>query len=126
MTIPDLERLAMAVRAGAGSLCALEAARELIISTGWLHRGDFTRFIRTETAASGTEVAEIDWQAVIRSRDAGQLPCSGGERRVLELAASLAGHRPVILGDAITGLDNRSVHVLVRAVLHSSGQRQFP
>jgi hypothetical protein len=54
MTIPDLELLAMAVRAGADGLCALEAACELIISTGWLHHGDFTRFIRTETAAAGT------------------------------------------------------------------------
>jgi hypothetical protein len=81
---------------------------------------------RIPNGGSSIEAAEIDSQAVIRSRDAGQLLCSDGERRVLELAASLAGHRPVILGDAITGLDNRSVHALVRAVLHSSGQRQFP
>jgi len=44
---------------------------------------------------------------------------------VLELAASLAGHRPVILRDAVPGLDNRSVQILV-TVLHASGQRQIP
>ena len=65
-------------------------------------------------------------QAVVTSRGTGQLPCSAGERRVLELAASLACHRPVLLGDAVPGLDNRSVQILVRAVLHASGQRQFP
>jgi hypothetical protein len=125
MTSRDLERLARAVRAGADGICALEAACELIISTGWLHRDDFARFIRPETLATSpaTELAEIDWQAVVTSRGTGQLPCSSGERRVLDLAASLAGHRPVILGDAVPGLDNRSVQILVRAVLHASGQR---
>jgi hypothetical protein len=42
------------------------------------------------------------------------------------LATSLAGHAPVILGDAIPGLDDRSIQILVKAVLHASGQRQFP
>ena len=45
---------------------------------------------------------------------------------MLWLAASLAGQAPVILGDAITGIDNRNIGLLVKAVLHASGQRQFP
>jgi hypothetical protein len=64
MTSPQpAERLASAVRAGAAGLYSLEAACELLISAGWLHRSDFTRFIRTETPAisAGTEMAEIDW-----------------------------------------------------------------
>jgi hypothetical protein len=44
---------------------------------------------------------------------------------MLELAASLAGHSPVILGDAIPGLDN-SIRMIVKAVLRASGHRQFP
>ncbi len=86
------------------------------------------RFIRPEilTTSPATELAEIDWQAVVTSRGTGQLPCSAGERRVLDLAASLAGHHPVIFGDAVPGLDNRSVQIPVKAVLHASGQRQFP
>jgi hypothetical protein len=129
MTSPQpAERLAAAIRAGASGICSLEAACELHIGTGWLHRDDFARLVRPETLATSaaTELAEIDWQAVVASRGTGQLPCSAGERRVLELAASLAGHRPVVLGDAVPGLDNRSVQMLVRAVLHASGQRQFP
>jgi ABC-type uncharacterized transport system ATPase subunit len=45
---------------------------------------------------------------------------------MLELAASLAGHNPVILDDAVTGLDDRNTQILVKAVLHASGRRQFP
>ena len=45
---------------------------------------------------------------------------------MLRLGARLAGHAPVILGDAVTGLDDRNIQVLVKAVLHASGQRQFP
>jgi hypothetical protein len=125
MTSPQpAEHLAAAIRAGADGLCALEAACELLIGTGWLHRDDFTRFIRTETLdASGTEVAEIDWQAAITSRDAGQLPCSGGENRVLRLAASIAAGIPVNLNHALSGLDHASTALVVRAVRHANGTR---
>jgi hypothetical protein len=86
---------------------------------------DFTRYIRT---ASGTAVtmAAIDWPAAATALGVGELPCSSGERRMLQLAASLAGHAPVVLGDAATGLDDCSVRMLVKAVLHASGRRQFP
>ena len=116
--------LAAAIRAGAAGLYALEAGCELLISTGWLHRDDFTRFIRTVTpAAAGTEVAEVDWQAVIASRDAGQLPCSGGENRVLRLAASIAAGIPVDLNHALSGLDHASITRVTRAVRHANGTR---
>lgn len=45
---------------------------------------------------------------------------------MLRLAASLAGDIPVCLGDAVTGIDDRNVGLLVMVVLHASGQRQFP
>ena len=45
---------------------------------------------------------------------------------MLRLAASLASQEPVGLGDAITGRSDRNVGLLVRAVLHASGRRQFP
>jgi hypothetical protein len=44
---------------------------------------------------------------------------------MLELAASLSGHSPVILGDAIPGLDN-SIRMIVKAVLRASGQPAVP
>ena len=119
MTAPSLPS---ALRAGAAGLYALEAATGLIIAHAtWLTRDDFTCFI-----AHGTETAAIDWEAAVAALEAGCLPSSGGERRTLCLAASLAGQAPVTLGDAITGLNDRNVGLMVKAILHASGERQFP
>jgi hypothetical protein len=86
-------------------------------------RDDFTgRFIEYGTS-SGTAMAAIDWDAVTAALHAGELPCSGGEKRVLMLSASLAGGIPVDLRDAATGLDDRNVQRLVTAILHASGKR---
>lgn len=126
MTSPQpTERLAAAIRADAASLYALEAACDLLISTGWLHRGDFTRLIRTGTSITDgvTELAQIDWQAAITSRCTGQLPCSGGEDRILRLAASIADGIPVNLNYALSGLDKTSISLVIRAVRHANGTR---
>lgn len=45
---------------------------------------------------------------------------------MLRLAASLARDIPVRLGDTATGIDGRNTGLLVKAVLHPSGQRHFP
>jgi hypothetical protein len=74
----------------------------------------------------GTGTAAIDWEAAIAALGAGELPSSGGEKQMLRLAASLAGQAPVSLGEAITGIDDRSVGLVVKAILHASGQREFP
>jgi hypothetical protein len=117
MTLP----LPAALRAAAEGLYALEAATGLIIAHGtWLTRDDFTRFIN-----HGVGTAAIDWEAAISALRTGEMPSSGGERRILLLSASLAGQAPVTLGDAITGIDDRNVGLLVKAVLHASGRRQF-
>ena len=68
-------------------------------------------------------MAAIDWDAAITALHAGELPCSGGERRVLELSSSLAGGIPVDLRDAVTGLDDGNIARLVTAILHASGKR---
>ena len=113
--------LPAALRAGAEGLYTLEAAAGLIIAHGtWLARDDFARFIHR-----GAETAAIDWEAAISALDAGELPSSSGERRMLRLAASLADQASVSLGEAITGIDDRNVGLLVKAVLHASGRRQF-
>jgi hypothetical protein len=114
-----------AVRAGAAGLYPLEAACELIISTGWLRRPDFARFITTGASLSDgvTELSCIDWQAAITGRETGLLPCSGGENRILRLAASIAAGIPVDLSDALTGLDQARISLVVTAVRHANGQR---
>jgi hypothetical protein len=124
-TQPPESGLVAAVRAGAGGLYALEAACELVIGTGWLRRDDFTRFITTGTSLTDgvTRLAHIDWQAVITSRETGLLPCSNGENRILRLAASIAAGIPVDLNDALTGLDQTRISLVVCAVRHANGQR---
>ena len=124
-THPAQSGLAEAVRAGAAGLYSLEAASELVIGAGWLHRADFARFVSTVTSITDgvTDLAHIDWHAAITGRDTGLLPCSGGENRILRLAASIAAGIPVNLNDALSGLDQASIGLVVRAVRHANGQR---
>jgi hypothetical protein len=113
--------LTVALRAGAEGLYTLEAAAELILAHGtWLGREDFQHFIH-----HGQGTAAIDWEAAISALGAGGLPSSGGEQRVLRLAASLACDIPVGLGDAITGIDGRNVGLLITAVRRASGRCRF-
>jgi hypothetical protein len=118
------DELATALRACAAGLYPLEAGIALLTAEGtFLRRADFTgRFIEHGTS-SGTAMAAIDWDAAINALRAGELPCSGGERRVLMLSASLAGGIPVDLRDAATSLDVRNIQLLITAVLHASGRR---
>lgn len=122
---PREPALAGAVRAGAAGLYSLEAACDLVISAGWLHREDFSCFVSTATSSTdgATELAHIDWQAVIASRDSGLLPCGSGENRILRLAASIAAGTPVDLNEALCGLDQSSITLVVQAVRHANGQR---
>lgn len=66
-------------------------------------------------------MAAIDWATAATALAAGELPCSGGERRILLLAASLAGGIPVDLRDAVTGIDQHSTRHLIAAIGHASG-----
>lgn len=110
-----------ALRAGADGLYALEAGTGLLIAHGtWTGRDDFRRFIH-----HGTGTAAIDWEAAVTALDAGLLPGSAGEKRMLRLAASLAADIPVQLGEAVTGIDTANTAIVVKAVLHATGQRQF-
>lgn len=96
---------------------------KVIRASPWLHRSDFRkRFLHTATAITDdTELANIDWPAAITALDAGLLPCSGGEGRMLRLAASIAAGILVDLRSALTGLDSRNAHLVSQAVLHASG-----
>ncbi len=116
--------LTAALQACAAGLYPLEAGVALLISNRtFLHRDDFTsRFIQHGTS-NGTPMAAIDWDAAVTALTGGDLPCSGGERRVLLLSASLAGGIPVDLRDAATGLDDSNIARLVTAIRHASGKR---
>ena len=73
-----------------------------------------------------TAMAEVDWAAAITALDAGDLPCSGGEQRMLRLASSIAAGTPVNLRDTLTGIDHRNIELVITAVLHASGRRPEP
>ena len=114
--------LADPLRAWARGIYPDEAGVELLIGhASFLHRADFTsRFI--SIPGDGAGLAAIDWPAAIAALD-GSLPCSGGENRMLRLAASLAAGIPVNLRDALTGIDGRGIQLVIQAVLHASGHR---
>ena len=69
-------------------------------------------------------MAWIDWDAVIAALDGGRLPASGGERRIVRIAASLAAGHLVSLRDVIPGLDQRNLELASIAIRHAAGQRQ--
>ena len=101
------------------------AGTGLLIDCGsWLRRTDFTsRFITAGPSISdgATLLATIDWEAAITALHASELPASGGERRMLLLAASIAGGTPVSLNDALPGIDRRNASLVIRAVAHATG-----
>ena len=74
---------------------------------------------------SGGVMAAVDFEAAARALGAGALPCSGGEGRVLRIAASIAGGVPVDLGEAVTGLDENNAALAAAAVLHAAGHRDL-
>jgi hypothetical protein len=118
------DELAAALRACAAGLYPLEAGTELLISNGtFVRRGDFTTRFITCGASGGTPMAAIDWDAAITALASGGLPCSGGERRILQLAASLAAGTAVSLRDTITGLDQDNTARLITAIRHAAGKR---
>ena len=121
MTTDDLTA---ALRACANGIYPLEAGVALLASNGtFLHRRDFTSGFIEHGTSDGTPMAAIDWDAAITALASGGLPCSGGERRVLLLSASLAGGIPVSLRDTVVGLDEHNTARLLNAIRHASGKR---
>jgi len=114
-----------ALRARARGIHPLQAGTGMLIDCGsWLHREDFTsRFITTGTCISDglTLLAATGWEAAVAALHAGELPASGGERRMLLLAASIAGGIPVNLYHALPGTGRRNAGLVVSAVAHAAG-----
>ena len=113
----------------AKGLFSTEAAVELLIGHGsWLYREDFLEIAVEfgQGIAGGAVMAAVDFEAAARALGAGALPCSGGEGRVLRIAASIAGGVPVDLREAMTGLDGNNAVLAATAVLHAAGYRDLP
>jgi hypothetical protein len=116
------------MRVWAKGLLSAEAAVELLIGhRSWLFREDFLA-VAVESGwevFSGREMATVDFVAAADALEAGVLPCSGGEGRVLRIAASIAEGVPVDLRGAVTGLDERNAVLAAAAVLHAAGHRDL-
>lgn len=104
------------LRAWAKGMYTLTAAAELLIRCGSpLLSGPWVEYdperdrywFNTETVAE----------------EAGYL--SGGERRVLDIAASLANDdRLVALGDVVSGLDRKHLELVLAAIAHAAGSHE--
>ncbi|MGO1850861.1 hypothetical protein [Microbacterium sp.] len=103
------------LRAWARGMQPLEAATELLIRTGGAEP-HFPWILHDGTQDS-------PWVAFDDIPDAiGAY--SGGEQRILRIAASLGSDSPVVLGDEISGLDCDSLRLVLAAVAHASGQHE--
>lgn len=121
MTTDDLTA---ALRNCAVGLYPLEAGVALLIANGaFLRRDDFTSHFIEHGTSGGTPMAAIDWDAAITALNGSGLPCSGGERRILLLSASLAAGTPVSLRETVTGLDQDNTVRLITAIRHAAGIR---
>jgi hypothetical protein len=109
-------------------LC-LQAAVELLIGhRQWLWRGDFgdVALRWAGHVFTGEELVTVDFVAAVEAVLAGVLPCSADERQILLIAASIAEGIPVDLRDALTGLDEAGVGLVVGAVAHAAGYATTP
>ncbi len=115
--------LPAALRAHARGLLACEAAVELLLAHRcWPCRSDFAAgFVHRCPGSHGAGLALVDWAAAAGAVTDGRLPCSGGERRILQVAASLAEGVPVDLREALTGLDEGNLDLVAAAVRHAGG-----
>jgi hypothetical protein len=113
------------MRAWAKGLLCLEAAVGLLTGhASWLYRTDFLDTAVEMITESGREMAFVDFTAAADALAAGDLPCSAGERAVMQVAAGIAVGCPVDLADALTSMDAANAALVADAVLHAAGARQ--
>lgn len=110
-------------RGAAGTPCEQAGVELLIDAEAWLHRADFIGSFVTVDAGVASMLAFIDWEAAITALEDGRLPCSGGERRILRIAASMSCGIPVDLRDALTSLDATNLELTATAVRNAAGWR---
>jgi hypothetical protein len=111
------------LRAWAKGSYTSEAATELLLRAfGGRFAAPGNPWIHTSTTPEGPHQvrAWIDFEAI--PEQAGML--SGGERRFLFVAASIAENVPVVLGDVIPGLDRQNLKLILAALAHAGGSHE--
>jgi ABC-type branched-subunit amino acid transport system ATPase component len=115
--------LIAALRNHSCGICALEAATEILISQpSRLYSDVVIRYPSNNTEQPA--FAEPDWVAISTGIDTGALTCSNGERHMLQIAAAIATGIPIDLREALTGLDDNNIRVIITAIQHATGRRQ--
>ena len=111
------------LRAWARGMYTTEAATELLLKAfGGKFAAPGNPWVHTSTEPEGPNQvrAWIDFAAI--PEEVG--PLSGGERRFLMLAASLAEDVPVVLGGLVSGLDRENLDLVLAAIAHAGGSHQ--
>ena len=117
-------RLAAMLRDTAAGMLADTAAAGLIIAHGrFLHDPAFRRIIAAGASVTdGQPFAVIRWNAALFALENGHLPCSGSERAVLLIAASLAEPGIAIsLRENLGSLDRRNIILVTDAITAANG-----
>ncbi|WP_432246098.1 hypothetical protein ACRB8A_19645 (plasmid) [Arthrobacter sp. G.S.26] len=111
------------LRAWAKGSYTTEAATELLLRAfGGRFAAVGQPWVHTSTEPQGPSQvsAWIDFASI--PEEVGVL--SGGERRFLLFAASLAEDVPVVLGDVVPGLDRVNLDLVLAAIAHAGGSHQ--
>ncbi len=108
-----------ALRAWAQGSYPLEAGVELLIRHGKAVH-DAAPWIKTTTSPGGRVTAAVDVDALLQHAGA----WSGGEQRIVRIAASLLGGPPVDLAEDVTGLDRTHMALVLAALAHANGSHE--
>jgi len=113
------------LRAAVGDYTA-EAAILLLANFGhWLPQLQAADLITVEQDPTGGDRwAQIQWEDLQPALADGRIFGSSGELRVLRAAASLVDGQPADLGDIASGLDRRSLMLLLAAIAHAGGSHE--
>lgn len=103
---------AEALRDWARGSTTLVAATELLIQAGFAQ--EHRRWVHYDELAKRPW---IDFDAIPDLIGA----MSGGEQRLMRIAASIGGTTPIVLGDEVAGLDRRLTELVSIALIHAAG-----
>ena len=89
----------------------------------FLHDPGFRRIIAAGSSVTdGQPFAVIRWNAAVCALENGHLPCTGSERAILLIAASLAEPGiTVSLRDCLGSLDRRNIALVTDAITAANG-----
>ncbi|MET9825115.1 hypothetical protein ABZ038_26525 [Streptomyces sp. NPDC006349] len=121
----DAVELADALTDSADGVPALRAAIGLLVAHGlWVKRlAETPGLLLIDYSGPDPKPYGVDWVKVVEALEARELPASGGELRLLALAASLAHPAARLpLGDAVTGLDSTNLRLVLHAIATANGR----